>query len=481
MPKKLLSGLFWVLLANLIVKPLWLLGIEVGVQNAVGNEMYGFYFSIFSLSYILNILLDLGITNYNTRNIAQHPQLIQKHLSGILGIKIALLGLYVLVAFSVGALTGYGSREFRLLAWLCLCQFLNSLILYLRSNFEGLLLFRWDSLFSVLDRLIMILICGSLLWSPLRESFDIMWFVYAQAAAYTITALSAFYVIARKSHLQRIRFDWRFLLVVLKQSAPFALLVLLMAAYGRIDSIILQRMAGDSAAGIFAGAFRLLDALSIVAYLVSIPLLPIFARLCKEGDKQQIAYIVRIIFPALMAFAIGAAVTFSSMSLPLMQLLYDGKGSLYSQVFSTLIYSIIPISVTYVFGTLLTANGSLRQLNAFAAISLFLNAAVNIALIPLLGPYGSAWASLAAQSFMAIAQMAVAVRMFKLAPNIFKPWNIALFTALTIAINIAISHLMDLTWWLWIAISAVWAISTAIALRLIDIKEIASIIKTNNL
>ena len=42
MQKKLLSGLFWVLLANLIVKPLWLFGIEVGVQNAVGNQMYGF-------------------------------------------------------------------------------------------------------------------------------------------------------------------------------------------------------------------------------------------------------------------------------------------------------------------------------------------------------------------------------------------------------------------------------------------------------
>ena len=84
--RKLVSGLFWVLLANLIVKPLWLLGVEVGVQNAVGNEMYGFYFAVFNLAYIFNILLDLGITNFNTRNIAQHPQLIGKHLSGILGI-----------------------------------------------------------------------------------------------------------------------------------------------------------------------------------------------------------------------------------------------------------------------------------------------------------------------------------------------------------------------------------------------------------
>ena len=63
MQKKLLSGLFWVLLTNLLVKPFWILGIDVGVQNAVGAEMYGFYFTIFNLSYIFNILLDLGITN----------------------------------------------------------------------------------------------------------------------------------------------------------------------------------------------------------------------------------------------------------------------------------------------------------------------------------------------------------------------------------------------------------------------------------
>ena len=129
MRKKLLSGLFWILLANLIVKPLWILGVEVGVQNAVGNAMYGFYAALFNFSYIFNILLDFGITNYNTRNIAQHPQLIQKHLSGILGIKLCLLGLYLLVTFSVGLMMGYGSAEFRMLAWLTLAQFLNSLIL----------------------------------------------------------------------------------------------------------------------------------------------------------------------------------------------------------------------------------------------------------------------------------------------------------------------------------------------------------------
>lgn len=419
MQKKLLSGLFWVLLANLLVKPFWILGIEVGVQNAVGNEAYGFYYAIFSFSYIFNILLDLGLTNFNTRNIAQHPQLIGKHLSGILGIKLLLLGLYVVVTFTVGLLLGYGSEEFSLLALLTLCQFLNSLILYLRSNFEGLLLFRWDSLFSVLDRLLMIVICGCLLWSPLRERFNIYWFVYAQLAAYGLTALLALVVIGRKAGLRRLRWDRRFFMVILRKSAPFALLVLLMAAYGHVDSIVLRAMASDEQAGIFAGAFRLLDALTMVAYLVSVPLLPVFSRLCAE--KKPVGDSVRMVFWPLMLFSVGTAVACSLLAEPLMRLLYHGGAAPYVPVFRVVIFGLVPIGLTYIFGTLLTAGGYLRQLNTFAAVSLVLNIVVNVLLIPRFGAVGSAYASLTAQGFMAVAQLLLAVRLFHLPAAAFLP------------------------------------------------------------
>lgn len=417
MQKKLLSGLFWVLLANLLVKPFWILGVEVGVQNAVGDKAYGFYAALFSFSYIFNILLDLGITNFNTRNIAQHPQLIGKHLSGILSIKVLLLGLYLMVTFSVGLLMGYGSEEFRLLALLTLCQFLNSLILYLRSNIEGLLLFKWDSLFSVLDRMLMILICGCLLWGPLREQFNIYWFVYAQLAAYVLTALLAFVVIARKAKFRRLRWNWRFFLVILRKSAPFALLVLLMASYNRIDPILLRKLSGDADAGIYAGAFRLLDALTMVCYLVSVPLLPVFSKLCKE--KKSVADTIRIVFWPLMFFAVGTAVCCMVLAKPLMGLLYHERGELYVPVFRVVIFGIIPIGLTYIFGTLLTAGGHLRQLNIFAALSLVLNVVVNLLLIPPFGAVGSAWASLTAQSFMALAQLLLAIRLFRLPANTF--------------------------------------------------------------
>ena len=405
MQKKLLSGLFWLLLANLIVKPLWILGIEVGAQNAVGNSAYGFYFAIFNLAYIFNILLDLGITNFNTRNIAQHPQLITKHLSGILSIKLLLFVLYLVVTFTVGALMGYGSDEFRLLAWLTVAQFLNSLILYLRSNLQGLLLFRWDSLFSVMDRVLMILICGCLLWGPkfsiFNSQFSIYHFVYAQVAAYLL------------------------------KSAPFALLVLLMASYNRIDPILLRALASDADAGIYAGAFRLLDALTMICYLVSVPLLPIFSKLCKEQKTAptnfqlstfnfQLQDALRLVFWPLMIFAVGVSVVCAICAEPLMDLLYPGRGALYVPAFRVVIFGLIPIAVTYIFGTLLTAGGHLRQLNIFAASSLLLNIVVNLILIPRFGAAGSAWASLTAQTFMALAQLLLAIHLFHLPPAAFR-------------------------------------------------------------
>ena len=419
MQKKLLSGLFWILLLNLLIKPFWILGIETGVQNAVGTVEYGFYFTIFNLAYIFNILLDLGVTNFNTRNIARHPVLIDKHLPGILGMKLLLVLLYGVVTFTVGLAAGYSSRQFALLAILTFNQFLNSLILFLRSNFEGLMLFKWDSLFSVLDRLLMIVICGCMIWSPLRERFNIYWFVYAQLAAYGITAAMAFTVIARKAGLQRLRWDWRFFLVILRKSAPFALLVLLMASYNRIDPILLRRLASDADAGVYAGAFRLLDALTMVAYLVSVPLLPVFSRLCAE--KKPVGDSVRMVFWPLMLFSVGTAVACSLLAEPLMRLLYHGGAAPYVPVFRVVIFGLVPIGLTYIFGTLLTAGGHLRQLNLFAAASLVLNVVVNMLLIPRFGAVGSAYASLTAQGFMAIAQLMLAVRLFHLPAAAFLP------------------------------------------------------------
>ena len=94
MQKKFLKNLAFLIFLNLLVKPFWILGVDREVQNALGPEEYGFYFTILNFSFLFYILLDLGITNFNNRNIAQNNQLLNKHMAGISTLKI-LLGLYM--------------------------------------------------------------------------------------------------------------------------------------------------------------------------------------------------------------------------------------------------------------------------------------------------------------------------------------------------------------------------------------------------
>jgi len=73
-------NIFFLLFLNLLIKPFWVLGIDVGVQNRVGAEQYGLYFAVFNFTFLFNTILDMGITNFNNRNIARHNHLLQKHI-----------------------------------------------------------------------------------------------------------------------------------------------------------------------------------------------------------------------------------------------------------------------------------------------------------------------------------------------------------------------------------------------------------------
>jgi len=292
MQKKFLKNLALLIFLNLLVKPFWIFGIDREVQNLVGPEEYGFYFAIINFSFLFFIFLDLGITNFNNRNIAQNNQLLNKHLAGIGTLKLLLGILYAIVIFAIGLMIGYEGRQLYLLAWVGFNQFMLSIILYLRSNLSGLLLFKTDSLISVLDRTLMIIICGFLLWSNYFGGyFSIEWFVYAQTIAYAITAFIALIAVLKRSGKLKLNWNWLFFMMILKKSMPFALLILLMSFYNRIDPVLIERLLpgklGEVQSGIYAQAFRLLDAGQNVAFLFAVLLLPLFSKMLKENQSNN--------------------------------------------------------------------------------------------------------------------------------------------------------------------------------------------------
>ncbi|MBL7937722.1 MAG: hypothetical protein JNL43_00065 [Flavobacteriales bacterium] len=192
MQRRFLLNLALVLVLNLLVKPFYILGIDAGVQGAVGSAAYGTYAALLSLGFLLNIVLDLGMTNHNTRHVAQHTQLMGKTLSGALGVRILLVVLYAVTTAVTGLVLGFRGAEMAVLGWIIVNQALVATIPYLRSNIAGAQRYRRDSLLSELDRVLLIGMVGWLLRG--RNSgtpFRIEWFVWAQTIAHGVTALVA--------------------------------------------------------------------------------------------------------------------------------------------------------------------------------------------------------------------------------------------------------------------------------------------------
>src|SRR5205085_619324 len=130
MQRKFVTNLALVLLLNLLIKPVYVLGIEVAVQNAVGTVQYGFYYAIFNFSFLLNILLDFGITNFNNKNISQNNHLLSKHLSSIIVLRFLLAVIFTAITIAGGLIIGYTPDMMKMLIAVIFNQILISFIFY---------------------------------------------------------------------------------------------------------------------------------------------------------------------------------------------------------------------------------------------------------------------------------------------------------------------------------------------------------------
>ncbi|MFK7906783.1 MAG: oligosaccharide flippase family protein [Chitinophagales bacterium] len=391
------------------------MGIDRTVQNTVGAEVYGTYFALFNFTLLFQIVLDFGINQFNNRAVAQDHDRLNTYLPNILLIKILLSGVYLVLCLSGAYWLQYDSFQMHLLFWLCFNQILASFVLYFRSNLSGLHLFKQDSVVSVMDKGLMIVICGLMLWTSFSSSpFRIEWFVYAQTLAYFFAALMSFGMVFRTANSFRFKLDKGLMFRIFKESYPFALAVLLMSIYYRIDGVMLKHLLADKGreAGIYAAGFRLLDVVNIFSLLFANILMPMYSRMLAQ--KEDVSSLVALSGKLLYAFGAAGAIHCFVFSDWIMEWLYVDYTPYYGEIFAYLILSFIPIAVVYIFGTLLTAGSGIKTFNKIAVLGITLNIGLNSWLIPTQGAFGATTATLATQSLVGFLCLIFAIRMIRL-------------------------------------------------------------------
>jgi len=468
--KKFTQSIFILLFLNLLVKPFWIFGIDRTIQNRVGAEEYGLFFSLFGFSLLLNMLCDLGITNYNNRNIAQNNNLLGKQLGLIIPVKLILGLLYGIVTLVMALVLGYSSRQFHLIIWLIANQMVASFILYLRSNISALQLFNTESIISVIDKLLTIILCAILLWTIPGFKFKIEWLVYTQSIAYSITLVIVLLILIRKSGKISLNLNFKSAIQTLKLSFPFALLTILMMLYTRVDAVMLERMlpTGQEQTGIYAQAFRLSDALSMFAVLFASILLPLFAKMLMHNEP--IGATLSHSFALLMIPAISATVVLFLNSNEFMNLLYHQHSEESAKVLRFLLIGFGGICLSYIFGTLLTSAGKLLILNKISLTGIVINVILNLFLIPKYGAAGAAMASAVTQVSVGFIQAIITIKIMNIDVRRTTPLKYGYLTMFSIFMALILKILIP--WYLSIIIVPVSAVGLGILIKLIKIENL---------
>lgn len=168
------------------------------------------------------------------------------------------------------------------------------------------------------------------------------------------------------------------------------------AAYMRIDQVMLAFLRGDTQVGIYAAAIRLPELWYFLPTAVMTSAIPMLARSYAQSQADYERNILRVMRP-LVWLSVAVAGALSLFAQPIVIMLY---GTAYAGAGSVLaIYA-----WAGVFGTLgLTTNSwlinaGLMRYGLYQALAgLAVSIALNAILIPAMGPVGAAWSYLGAQ------------------------------------------------------------------------------------
>lgn len=475
MQKLFLRGLGITLLLNLLVKPATIFLVDIKMQNELGSDAFGIFQTMLSFTFLFSMLLDMGITNFMTRMIAQHPHMIHKYSNRLFTFRLILVVIYVVWTISLFYILNFPNEWLWVLAALIMHQISIITVNYVRAYTGGLLMFGLDAVLSVAERSVYFVVGTLLIYSSFVEPIPLGWFVTIFVGSSGLALMMATVIYLKLVSFPKIHWDADFFRAIFRQSYPYAILAILMMLTSKLDAVFLEKLHPDGTHQVsyYTQSFRLLDACYMFGILFGSILLPIFSRVLKDhGSTTGITTsAINILLSGgfiMVFFTIGIRVE-------MFTALYKEANSFSynSWIFHAMTF--IPMCFTIVFGTLLTANGSLRIMNQIAFLSLAVMSLLNIVLIPVWGAVGAAIAAFVAQSVLGFVQYFV-VRYHMKHDVARLTWlkHAILVGVLGVALFIQFRYTFSPLIWM-VLVGGLWMV-LIFGLRIIDLKQILSLL-----
>ncbi|MCG3121279.1 MAG: hypothetical protein ALAOOOJD_04316 [bacterium] len=372
----------------------------VTISRVLQVDGLGAYSTVFNYQAIFQIFAGFGLKNLLTRNVAQQHDSLWRYLwrGSLIVLPFALLSMFGLIALT--AVLDYSPLVF----WATVVVSLSLLAAALADVCEGVLAgierLHIVGYSAVLENVLRVIVSLFFLFKgdgllALVGVFVVSKFIKAAFYYWYIHR----YVSPFPGKILRTETGiWRSLRQLIGQARVFALTMMCVTIYWKIDVSLLSKMAGLEAVGIYSAAYRFLMIMLVVVDSFVNSLFPIISNYyhttgaaggnfdfaCKKGLQLLLV----MILPVVLCLSLLAP--------QIIELIYGAKYAAAAPVLQILIWVVAPYAVSQIFAYALVASNNQRYDLFVNAVSMLTNVILNWFLIGRWGYLGAAWAAVMA-------------------------------------------------------------------------------------
>lgn len=375
----------------------------------------GTFQDVVNESALATVFLDAGFNTLFQREAARRPALLSHYLSRLVTGRLGF-ALLALTVFA-GILTWRSQLEYLLPAYLMMV--LASYSNLLRGALYAVQRLRFEAVAIVLESVVLL---GMVLYGVATHR-GVTFFMYAYATGYGFSC-AYFAVVLTARRIARIRpaVDPVFIINWLLQGLPFAATFVITTIYFKIDVPILSVLRGHYETGLYVAAYKPFEALLFIPVSMLNVVFPVLA-VYHRGTEGRLVWAVNRFYKALLALGAPISVGVFMLAGPF-QLIYRYPGS--EPALRILALGIVLMFVSNAFIGALNAIDRQLTFTWAALVSMVVNIALNVALIPLFGYLGASWATVLTEVALFAMAWYLTARHLTAVPLLSLSWRILL-------------------------------------------------------
>lgn len=258
------------------------------------------------------------------------------------------------------------------------------------------------------------------------------------------------------------QFTWPFL----KSAFPIGLNAIFVLVYYRIDTIMLSYFRSEQEVGLYGTAYLIILGMMTFSSAVTQSLFPTIARL--TSSENELHLLTQLLVKHIFLAVAPMVIVLSLASDTLFKVIFGLKYLEAAPVFSILVFQIIFVMITPVFGNILRSTDKQHLMAWITGTGALINVGLNFLFIPNWGMIGAAYTTLICEMFVFLASGVTALlrTSFSLG-SLSKPSLILLAT-----VALSFSLLKDMPWPYVVSLFLVVYVGACIMLNCINKREL---------